>query len=562
MARAALTMVCLLGSVAAAWAEPWPINQRSMQIPIKIEAARRAEIQELQLFYSADQGKTWSQGDSKTPDKDVFTFTAPADGHYWLSLLIVKRDGTREPPRPTSQPPSMEVIVDTTKPMVKSFTVDRQGEEIAAIWQIQESYPDWATLKVEYRTANEPPGIWTPVPIKGAASGKAHFRPILSGLVTVRMQVKDQAGNETTTQREVGVAAVSGSTGNVVAAPRIDVPPMEPPPLPSVNTTGGIPQVPPPVAAAATGQTNSASHSSTGGPHRDPSQAVAPPPRETGSPFEQGGSNVVPVTRRVPLGNALERGSPPPALSSADSGGRVVAATQQESQNPALPLPGNQGTRAAGSQPSGTILSNSLQVSLDYEVSKVGPSGVGSVELYLTRDNGASWQLYVNDPDLKPPMVVDLPSEGIYGMVLVVRSKAGLGRRPPQAGERPQMVLEVDTTAPEAQLYAPQPLRGQRDQLVISWEARDKNLTATPVTLEWCERAGGPWLPIGLDLPNTGKYTWKLPPNLPYSVFMRLVVKDAAGNQSVAETREPVLVDLSEPDGVILNIRAVGSGPR
>jgi len=97
---------------------------------------------------------------------------------------------------------------------------------------------------------------------------------------------------------------------------------------------------------------------------------------------------------------------------------------------------------------------------------------------------------------------------------------------------------------------------------VVSWDAQDKNLSPNPVTLEWAERQGGPWQPIGVDLPNTGRHTWKLPPNLPYHVFMRLMVRDAAGNVSLAETDRPVLVDLSEPEAVITTIKPVSGGQR
>jgi hypothetical protein len=35
---------------------------------------------------------------------------------------------------------------------------------------------------------------------------------------------------------------------------------------------------------------------------------------------------------------------------------------------------------------------------------------------------------------------------------------------------------------------------------------------------------------------------------------MRLIVRDSAGNVSTAETTEPVLVDLSEPEGRITGL--------
>src|SRR5262245_6925477 len=74
-----------------------PLNQRNLQIPIRIQQARRSEIKELLLFTSSDQGKNWQQIASAAPDKDAFTFYAPADGTYWFSVCVVDSKGNRDP---------------------------------------------------------------------------------------------------------------------------------------------------------------------------------------------------------------------------------------------------------------------------------------------------------------------------------------------------------------------------------------------------------------------------------------------------------------------------------
>jgi hypothetical protein len=224
---------------------------------------------------------------------------------------------------------------------------------------------------------------------------------------------------------------------------------------------------------------------------------------------------------------------------------------------------GNQYTMPAPSSwphaPLGPVqITNSTQVTLDYEVNKVGPSGIGSVELYLTHDEGRTWQRYANDPGLKSPMTVNLPGEGVYGLRLVVRSRAGLGQRPPQTGDMPQMRIEVDTTPPLAKLFPPQPDPRRRDALLLTWNASDQNLPTNPITLQWAERADGPWQNIAADLTNSGRYTWQLSPNLPYRVYLRVVARDTAGNVGMDITPEPVLIDLQEPEGLIKGIIAVG----
>jgi hypothetical protein len=118
----------------------------------------------------------------------------------------------------------------------------------------------------------------------------------------------------------------------------------------------------------------------------------------------------------------------------------------------------------------------------------------------------------------------------------------------------PELRLELDTTAPTAQLYRPEPDAKHSDSLILSWNASDKNLAANPITLQWCEKLGQEWQTIVADHPNDGRYAWKLPPNVPFLVYLRLVANDTAGNVSMAETPEPVCIDLKEPEGRLIGL--------
>ena len=59
-------------------------------------------------------------------------------------------------------------------------------------WDIRSANPDPASLKLEYRT---PDGNWTPVPVVWNVSGRTTIRLNSPSPVTVRMEVKDSAGN-------------------------------------------------------------------------------------------------------------------------------------------------------------------------------------------------------------------------------------------------------------------------------------------------------------------------------------------------------------------------------
>jgi hypothetical protein len=232
-----------------------------------------------------------------------------------------------------------------------------------------------------------------------------------------------------------------------------------------------------------------------------------------------------------------------------------------------------------GSLPTVKVV-NKKQVKLDFDVAKFGPSGLGGVEVYVTTDEGATWELAPPDPNTALPaagdgrtagpvrgsVTVNLNREGVvYGFCIVVKSRAGLGKAPPQRGDTPQVRLELDATKPLAKLYMPQEDPARPNALILAWTAWDRNLAPAPVVLEWAERKEGPWTPINLEalannLPEqpgaapdkqntpTGHYSWAIPDKMPPKVFLRLSVKDTAGNEAVAETREPVLIDLVKPE--------------
>src|SRR5260370_6664404 len=97
------------------------------------------------------------------------------------------------------------------------------------------------------------------------------------------------------------------------------------------------------------------------------------------------------------------------------------------------PLPGH------GALPRLQLI-NKSQVRLDYEVAKLGPSGVGSVDVYVTADEGQTWdpcpveaapEVPVSEPRgtvVKGGVLVQLPKdEVVYRFYMVVKSRAGLG---------------------------------------------------------------------------------------------------------------------------------------
>jgi hypothetical protein len=222
---------------------------------------------------------------------------------------------------------------------------------------------------------------------------------------------------------------------------------------------------------------------------------------------------------------------------------------------------------------------NKRQVKLEFDVAKFGPSGLGGVDVYVTTDDGATWQPAKVDPhavtlpqadvraggSVRASVAVPLMNEGVtYGYFVVAKSKAGLGRPAPHAGEPPQIRIELDATPPTAVIDKVAANPARPDTLTILYVAEDKHLAVNPITLEWSAEAGpdAQWNPIGPpEMENTGHFDWQPGPDVPPNVYLRMTVRDIAGNHSVAQSAKPVLIDLSVPEVTNIGLGGVSLNP-
>jgi hypothetical protein len=204
---------------------------------------------------------------------------------------------------------------------------------------------------------------------------------------------------------------------------------------------------------------------------------------------------------------------------------------------------------------------NSHLFQLEYDVDSIGPSGIGRVELWGTRDSGKTWQSFAVDNDNRSPMTVNVPEEGVYGFRVVVTNGAGLGGTAPKSGDLPDVWVNVDLTKPTARIVsAQQGSDNEVGRLIISWQADDRMLAARPVSLSFSSNRSGPWLPIASGLENTGRYAWPIDSRTPSQIFLRLEVSDEAGNIAVNEISDPVVIDQSRPTVRVRGVRSVDAG--
>jgi hypothetical protein len=204
-------------------------------------------------------------------------------------------------------------------------------------------------------------------------------------------------------------------------------------------------------------------------------------------------------------------------------------------------------------------MTNSKRFNLDYSVDAVGPSGVEKVELWVTRNGGRDWDLGWLDEDLESPLLVEVENEGIYGFRVVVVGRNGLASQSPRAGDLADLWVGVDVTKPIAEItsaaYGSGSYAGQLD---IRWTAVDDHLGSRPVSLSFSEKPDGPWTPIASGLPNNGQYLWRVDSRVPAQFYLRLEVRDEAGNVAVHRLDEPLQSAGLTPKGSVRGFAPAG----
>jgi hypothetical protein len=207
---------------------------------------------------------------------------------------------------------------------------------------------------------------------------------------------------------------------------------------------------------------------------------------------------------------------------------------------------------------SGIRFVNTNRISFNFKIEDVGTSGVSSVELWYTEDQGRTWRKHTESLGSQPPYVVTVDGDKLYGFTLIAKSGVGKGEEPPRKGDQPQVYVQVDRTKPEVRLESAKVASGyEGNTLTIAWSAHDQFMRPQPITISYSERIGDDWKPIARDIENTGRYVWKLPTDVPPRMYIRVEAIDRAGNIGSDETKEEVIVDLKVPR--ITNIGIEGS---
>jgi hypothetical protein len=520
--------------------EPSAIRQNEFSIPFRLTPPADPTQQpvEVQLHASADHGISWQVASRVKPAAGRFVFRAPHDGDYWFCIRTVDRQGATRPDGP--QKPELKVIVDTLPPRLDLTATRGPAGEITARWQIVDPNLKPESLTIEYQPAPNQP--WERLAIEPAtatarytSTGETTWWPkAADGSATVRAQVTDRAGNPAVSLVQVtsGAAAADAASQNAAkAAPQAAVK--------ADATSAG------PIA----GDRSADLANSTSGRVNWPAEPAPgdDQPRGQNRSLPAGGSTDPFMTKSPARLASSSRTAPAPEV-----GNRPTA---ESSFTPGDAARG--GLRfdflPPGERPR---MINARRFELEYDVDTVGPSGIAKVELWGTTDGGRTWKSFGIDNDNRSPLLVNVPGEGLYGFTIVFQNGNGFGGFPPREGDLPEIWVGVDLTPPTVKITGTEMGR-DAGELLVHWEAEDELLDPRPIALSFGERQVGPWAAIAAGLENTGQYAWRLDNRVPDRIFLRIEVRDEAGNIGQFVSLEPLSLDLQRPQGRIRGVRPV-----
>jgi len=188
-------------------------------------------------------------------------------------------------------------------------------------------------------------------------------------------------------------------------------------------------------------------------------------------------------------------------------------------------------------------------IEIPVESEEMGAAAIEGLMLWVTRDNGVSWDAHPRIFHQLGPLRFDAPSDGLYGFRVVARDRAGQIQDPPQPGDAPEVSCVIDTTPPTLEVITPT----QSDHiyagsaLEIRWLASDAALGENPVKVDHRRSQEEPWSPI-----TEAKYfgaadtiQW-WPPYVSGSFELRITAEDSVGNRTEWITPRPLQVVSSE----------------
>lgn len=555
--------------VAANAQGPAPIftKNAALRLPVQLDERSRSEVSEIKLFVRGPSG-TWECVQTKPAHQGAFDYRAPSDGEYHFTFVTVDRRGTAQPRNVETVNPHRIVVVDTTPPGISAEARPSKSGETFLQVQIQEANPDWTTLRAMYIS---PDKSWQPLMVAAADTPTLFRVPAAAAFQNkVQVTIADKAGNRTTS--DIDLSQSTASSPMPMATP-LD----KGRPDPTLLPKDADPVIPPPPSVSEVRGTGAIELPKTSKPEMPPLPALpdipaikAPdlppdlklpdaPPRipevpAVAAPIDSPAKRMPDLRSpadsiKVPAIPDIE---PPAVKPPIETPPIIPAARNTSSLKPSDPYAAPKtdsrigDEKARGSHP----VLNTRTVSINYALDS-GARIASRIDFWATSDAGRTWTKLEDAAHGVAPAKLTMPGDGVFG----VRIRPGGGSRPPEPGEDPDCIVEIDTTNPAVNLLPPT-IATDEGTVVLSWTAADTNLLSNSINLYYASKLEGPWNVIVSGYKNEGVYKWTLPAGVSGPIYLRLEAMDRAGNVGRVESTTPVALDIGKQ-----RVKVIGVGP-
>lgn len=193
-----LTFFVLASTVLGGGRNVAPVQSRVFDVDYVLNEDA-LPVETVQIWYTADEGKTWLHYGYDEDRQSPATFQAPSEGLFGIYFRATNAAGTSGEPPTVGVEPHIWAFVDTTPPVIQlhearpSIMLGRRAVQLR--WTAIDAHLTSRPIEFEYRSV--PGGQWQPAfndPFPNTGRYDWRVPEEISGPIEVRLIVRDRGG--------------------------------------------------------------------------------------------------------------------------------------------------------------------------------------------------------------------------------------------------------------------------------------------------------------------------------------------------------------------------------